>query len=159
MTTRRCLICGDGFVPDPRTRQFQKSCSKDSCRRARKALADRAWRARNPGYSSGRAGKTRAWARTYPDYWRDYRAAHPDYAQRNRERTRERIRASRLVFAKQDAIRRDPVGYLASLRPLPLFAKQDAMAGLIDGIVDFLLDRERFAKPNDMAAASAAVSS
>lgn len=159
MTTRPCLICGGEFVPDPRTRHFQKTCSKDSCRRARKALADREWRARNPGYSSGRAGKTRAWAQTYPDYWRAYRAAHPDYTQRNRERTRKRMRASRLAFAKQDAIQRDPVGYLASLRPLPVFAKQDAMAGSIDGIVTFLIDRELFAKPNDMAAAPAAVAS
>jgi hypothetical protein len=33
------------------------------------------------------------------------------------------------------------------------------MAGSIDGIVAFLIDRELFAKPNDMAAAPAVVAS
>lgn len=159
MTTRRCMICGEAFVPDARTRRFQKVCGKESCGRARKKLADQKWRAKNPGYSSGRAGKTRAWARGYPAYWREYRAAHPTYAERNRSQTRERMRASRRVFAKQDAIRRDPVGYLGTLRPPPVFAKQDAMAGSIDGIVTFLVDREMFAKPNDMAPAGVAVAS
>jgi hypothetical protein len=159
MTTNRCMICAESFVPDARTRGFQKVCAKPSCRRERKRRADRQWRANNPGYSSGRAGKARAWAQAFPDYWRRYRANHPDYVQRNRGQTRARLAASRLVFAKQDAIRRDPVGYLETLRPLPLFAKQDAMAGSIDGIVTFLAVREVFAKPNDMAPAAVPVAS
>ena len=136
MRTRHCLICGATFVPDARTRRIQKVCGKDFCHRARKRLADQKWRAKNPKYSSGRAGKTRIWARDYPGYWRNYRATHPDYAERNREQTRERMRASRGVFAKQDA-----------------------MAGSIDGIVTFLIGREVFAKPNDMALAGDAVAS
>ena len=159
MTRNHCMICGELFSPDPRVRLTQKTCDKPSCRRERKRRADQAWRAKNPGYSSGRAGKARSWARDYPDYCRQYRANHPDYAQKNRDQTRERMRASRLVFAKQDAIRRDPVGYLEALRPLPLFAKQDAMAGSIDGIVTFLAVRDMFAKPNDMAPAPASVAS
>ncbi|HRC26556.1 MAG TPA: hypothetical protein PKX87_03895 [Alphaproteobacteria bacterium] len=144
------MICGEGYVPDARTRRIQKACGKLSCRRARKKLADQGWRAKNPGYCSGRVGKMRTWALEYPTYWKDYRASHPDYTQRNRNQTRERMRVSRCVFAKQDAMRRDPVGYLAMLRPPALFAKQDAMAGSVDGIVSFLVDREVFAKPNDM---------
>ena len=159
MRTRHCLICGATFVPDARTRRIQKVCGKDFCHRARKRLADQKWRAKNPKYSSGRAGKTRIWARDYPGYWRNYRATHPDYAERNREQTRERMRASRGVFAKQDAIRQDPVGYLRTLRPPAVFAKQDAMAGSIDGIVTFLIGREVFAKPNDMALAGDSVAS
>lgn len=159
MKTRHCLICGDVFIPDARTRVFQKACGKEFCRRARKKLADRKWRAKNPGYSSGRAGKMRAWAREYPRYWQDYRAAHPDYTQRNRDQTRERMRASRRVFAKQDAMRRDPVGYLSLLRPPAVFVKQDAMAGSIDGIVTYLVDREVFAKPNDMVPVGVTVAS
>lgn len=159
MAMKHCEICGERFTPDARTRGFQKTCAQASCRRARKRRADQAWRAKNPGYSAGRAGKTRTWARGYPDYWRQYRAAHPDYVERNRKQSRERIRRSRLVFAKQDAIRRDPVGYLEGLRPRPLFAKQDAMAASLDGILVYLAAREAFAKPNDMASDRPAVAS
>lgn len=159
MAMKHCEICGAPFTPDPRTRRFQKVCDQVSCRRARKRRADQAWRVKNPGYSVGRAGKTRAWAKAYPDYWRQYRAAHPDYVQKNRERSRDRMRRSRLLFAKQDAIRRDPVGYLEGLRPRPLFAKQDAMAASLDGILVYLAAREAFAKPNDMASAPSVVAS
>lgn len=159
MTTKCCAICGKPFTPDARTRQFQKVCAKASCRRARKRLADQAWRAKNPGYGAGRVVKTRAWAEQYPDYWKRYRQDHPDYARRNRDQTRARIRASRLVFAKQVAIRKNPVGYLAGLRTRPLFAKQDAITAPIDGILTFLTTRELFAKPNPMAPAGAVVAS
>lgn len=159
MRTHLCLICEEIFVADPRTRRLQKVCGKDLCRRERKRLANRAWRSKNPGYGAGRGRKMRAWAKAYPGYWRGYRAEHPAYAGRNRDQTRERMRASRLVFAKQDAMRRDPVGYLGRLRPEALFAKQDAMAGFVDGIVSFLMDREVFAKPNDMASVGVGVAS
>jgi hypothetical protein len=159
MGTPHCMNCGDGFVPNPRVGANQKVCGKEECRQARKRLADQAWRAKNPDYGASRAAKVRAWALAYPHYWRKRRAKSPDYVQRNRDQTRERMRASRLVFAKQDAIQRDPVGYLEALRPLPLFAKQDAMAGSIDGLVTFLAVREAFAKPNDMAPARSAVAS
>lgn len=88
----------------------------------------------------------RQWAAGYPTYWRSWRAAHPDYVERNRVQTRERQKASRLVFAKQDAIRRDPVGYLEGLRGPGMFAKQDAMSRPVDGILTFLVDQALFAK-------------
>lgn len=159
MKGSHCMVCGDGFVPDPRVGTSQKVCDKEECRRTRKRLANQAWRAKNQGYGASRAPKVRAWALAYPHYWRQRRAKRPDYVQRNRDQTRERMRASRRMFAKQDAIRRDPLGYLETLRPLPLFAKQDAMAAILDGLVTFLAARESFAKPNDMAPTGVAVAS
>ena len=47
------------------------------------------------------------------------------------------MRLRRARVAKQDAIRRDPVGYLQGLRGVGFVAKQDAIARL-DGIVDYL---------------------
>ena len=55
-------------------------------------------------YRANQARAQRAWADGHRDYWREWRAAHPDYAERNRleQRRRDRGRhASRL--AKMDA--------------------------------------------------------
>lgn len=133
-------------MPDVRTARFQKACGKPACRHQRKWQADAGWRAKNRDYGSVRHGKIRDWAAGYPGYWRAWRAAHPDYVQRNRDQTRERVRASRLMFAKHDAMTQDPVGYLEGLRVPGMFAKHDAMSRPVDGILTFLVRREGFAK-------------
>ena len=142
---KRCRVCLDWYRPDPRTRGIQKACGKPACRRERKRLADAGWRAKNKDYDAARRGKKCSWAAAYPDYWKIYRASHPDYVQRNREHTRERRKASRRMFANQDAIGRDPVGFLEGLRPEGMFANQDAMRRPIDGILTFLVQKEAFA--------------
>ena len=153
-----CEVCGDLFMSDVRARGLQKVCGKPACRRERKRLADARWRANNPGYRD--QDKMRRWATEYPHYWQNWRAAHPAYVERNRQRPRERIRASRLLFAKQDAIQRDPVGYLEGLRSEAMFAKQDAMIPrLMEGILTFLTLREVFAKPKAIDSIPAAVAS
>lgn len=154
---KRCRVCRDWYRPDPRARKGQKVCAKPICRRERKRRADRQWRAGNPGYRD--KDKVRQWAAAYPDYWQNWRATHPDYVERNRKQSRQRMKASRLMFAKQDAIRRDPVGYLEALRGPGMFAKQDAMARPVDGILTFLAAREVFAKQKSIAPAGAAVES
>lgn len=154
---KRCRVCRDWYRPDPRAREGQTVCAKPACRRERKRRADRRWRAANPGYRD--KDKVRRWAASYPDYWQNWRATHPDYVERNREQTRERLKASRLMFAKQDAIRSDPVGYLEGLRGPGMFAKQDAMARPVDGILTFLAAREVFAKPKTIDSNPAAVAS
>ena len=148
---KRCRVCREWFMPDARTARFQKVCPQAACRRERKRLADALWRAKNKDYDTVRQGKKRAWAAAYPNYWQCYRAAHPDYVERNRAKTRQRCKASRLVLANQDAINRDPVGYLEALRGPGMFANQDAMARPIDGILTFLVRREGFANPNAIA--------
>lgn len=146
---KKCRSCGAWYWPDARTARLQKVCPQAACRRARKRLADARWRTDNPGYRD--PVKMRQWAAQYPDYWRAWRAAHPDYVERNRGQTRKRLEASRRMFAKQDAIRQNPVGYLEGLRSAGMFAKQDAMAGPVDGILTFLVEREVFAKPKGIA--------
>jgi len=148
---KKCRVCEVWYRPDPRTCRLQKVCGKPDCRRERKRQADRRWRAADPAYAGSRKSKIRDWAKGYPGYWRHYRATHPAYVQRNRDQTRERVERSRLLFAKQDAIRRDPVGYLEGLRIPGMFAKQDAIRRPIDGLVTFLVHREVFAKPTSMA--------
>ena len=156
---KRCEVCGDLFLPDVRTRRFQKVCGKPACRQERQRRAYGAWAARNRDYDGVRRDKIRRWAKGSPDYWKHYRQTHPAYAERNRRQTRVRLRGRRAMFAKQNAIRNDPVGYLEGLRAGALFAKQNAMSRPVDGILTFLATREVFAKQNTIAQAPAVVRS
>lgn len=147
MGRKRCHYCGDWYVPDPRTALFQRACPKKACRRQRKRAADRRWCQRNPDCLAARHPKVRQWARDFPQYWKRYRATHPAY----RLKERQRMRRQRVLrVAKQDAIRQNPVGYLADIRSLPLktVAKQDAIGSQIEGILDYLVAGALVAKPN-----------
>ena len=151
-STRRCVCCGNSYVPDPRTASSQKACARKACRRERQRRACQAWAKRNRDYDGARRGNIRRWAKDYPDYWKRYRQTHLAYDRRNRRRTRERLRARRAMFAKQNAIRQNPVGYLEGLRTGALFAKQNAMTRPIEGILSYLVSREVFAKQNAIEA-------
>lgn len=122
---KRCAFCRGWYAPDARTRGHQLSCRIPECRKNRKAQADRNWRIKHPGYGVKWKYKQREWAKGYPDYWRHYRKAHPQYAERERKRMRSR-RAKVKIVAKEDAIHRR-----------------------VDGIVEYLFWREGVAKSND----------
>lgn len=156
---KRCRMCRDWYRPDPRTRRIQKACGKPACAQERKRLTDAGWWAKNKDYDTARRGKKRAWAEAYPTYWQGYRATHPDYTQRNRDQTRRRKKAWRLVFANQVAIRRNPVGYLEELRPPGMFANQVTINRSVDGILTFLVEREGFANQGGIDSAPLPVAS
>jgi hypothetical protein len=58
---KRCIVCGRFFIPDPRVGERQKVCRRDSCKKARKHLAQRAWCKKNPGYFGGRYPYVKQW--------------------------------------------------------------------------------------------------
>jgi hypothetical protein len=58
---KRCIVCGRFFIPDPRVGERQKACTKDSCKKARKHLSQRAWCEKNPGYFQGRYPYVKQW--------------------------------------------------------------------------------------------------
>jgi hypothetical protein len=150
MAKKRCIVCGTWFIPNPRTAKTQKACFDPDCRKERKRRADKSWRERNPDWSAGRVSKVRDWNAQYPDYWRQYRAGHQEY----RQREQERMRCNRVLsVAKQDAIRTNPVGYLRDIRysGAKTVAKQDAIASRLDGVLEYLTVCAVVAKPNDMA--------
>jgi hypothetical protein len=62
---------------------------------------------RHPWHRPQRRIKIRAWAKAYPDYWRHYRAAHPDYRQRESRRTAAKRRRARGVAKQITCIRRE----------------------------------------------------
>lgn len=149
MPKKRCIICGTWYTPNPRTAKTQKTCSEPVCRKERKRRYDQDWRRSNPGWSSGRRCKVRAWNAEYPDYWRKYRTGHPEYRARERERKRKyRV----LSAAKQVMIRQNPVGYLSEVRRFgaKTAAKQVAIGEKLDGVLDYLTVCARVAKPTDI---------
>ncbi|MGF6465134.1 hypothetical protein [Paraburkholderia youngii] len=103
-STRLCLACGNAFVPllhVPR----QRYCSSDACQRARR----RDWQNRrlriDSDYRDNQARAQAKWRAGHSGYWREYRAAHPAYRERNS--TMQRMRNARHSFkpaAKMDVI-------------------------------------------------------
>lgn len=145
MTEKRCLYCKEIFTPHPRKGNKQETCGKPECRKKRKRETDRKWRKANPQWSQERRGKVRAWAKQHPDYWKQYRDDNPEYVEENRRQTKERMRARRQVFAKQDVIRTSPIESLKAIQAIKwqkTFAKQDVIRLQLDGVLAFLITRE-----------------
>src|ERR1700754_4021365 len=110
-STRLCLACGNVFVPllhVPR----QRYCSTKACQRARR----RDWQNRrlrvDDDYRDNQARAQAKWRAGHSSYWREYRAAHPVY--RDRNRSMQRVRNARRNFgliANMDVIRsHQPLG-------------------------------------------------
>ena len=148
---KRCEICHQWFSPHPQA-PHQRCCFKVSCRKQRKAKANKSWQLKNPGYGKDRKPKIQAWAKDYPDYWRKYRREHPDYAKKERRRRRSAHQKAKNA-AKQDTVRQMSVEKLKSIRDLePVSAaKQDTVHRRVNGILDYLFWKESVAKQDDMA--------
>jgi hypothetical protein len=58
---KRCLFCGQYFIPDPRVGKRQKACHREPCKKKRKAEAQRRWSENNPGYFQGRYPYVKQW--------------------------------------------------------------------------------------------------
>ena len=80
---RKCMSCGEFFLPDRRSGERQRYCCAAACGRASKAASQAAWLAKPPNhdYFSGpvHVARVQAW-----------RAAHPGYS-------RGRVRPSRAL--------------------------------------------------------------
>jgi len=73
MRKRKCLHCGEMYMPDPRTRDRQKHCSSPECKHASKAWRQRRWlnKSENKDYFSGAENVLRVqlWRKANPQYW------------------------------------------------------------------------------------------
>lgn len=134
---RRCAACGRTFKVLPQVPD-QSYCPEPACQRERRKLWQRERRLADPDYRDNQVQAQQAWLGRNPDYWRDYRERHPEYAQANRarsaDRSRDRSREKRDgKFAKMDV---SPPPDAASSLPAGLyqmrvidtkaFAKMDA---------------------------------
>ena len=69
---RKCMSCGEFFLPDHRSGERQRYCCAAACRLARKAGSQAAWLARPPNtdYFSGpvHVARVQAWRAAHPGY-------------------------------------------------------------------------------------------
>jgi hypothetical protein len=104
MEERRCAACGKAFRPCPRVGD-QQYCGDEECRRARRRRWQRGKRHDDADYRDNQARAQRAWSGENGSYWRAYRSEHPQYAQANRDKQRQRDRGRRAAnLAKMDSI-------------------------------------------------------
>ena len=71
---RKCMSCGEFFIPDHRSGERQRYCAAAACRRASKAASQAAWLAQpaNSDYFRGpvHVARVQAWRTAHPGYSR-----------------------------------------------------------------------------------------
>ncbi len=83
---RRCQNqdCGVLFTPCPQVPD-QAYCSRKVCQQVRRNEWNQKKLVANPTYREERQADHECWVKNNPNYWKEYRACHPDYSQKNRE--------------------------------------------------------------------------
>ena len=140
---KRCVHCLRWFKPYAPRRHIQQYCSRRSCQRERHRQACQVFYRDDPRCDDKRREKIRSWARQYPDYWREYRATHGAY----RERERQRMRAKRgqaVRVATRDVWSQIAVEKLRDIQAqAPDFvAKRDVCDRRVDKVLDYLIWKE-----------------
>ena len=147
---KRCVICKQWYIPDPRTKAHQQCCSRPDCKKKFKVRANKSWCIRHPGYDTSRKLKKRDWAQKQGGYWRQYRREHPEYRDREKQRMQDNRDRAKNV-ANQDAIGTIFVEKLQSIQcnTLQNVANQDMMARRLNSLIDCLVWKERVANQDD----------
>lgn len=81
---KNCANCHQLFLP--RQNPQQNYCSQRTCQNKRKYLWRKRKHAADPDYRINKQLSNKKWQRKRTDYWRKYRAAHPEYVERNRQK-------------------------------------------------------------------------
>jgi hypothetical protein len=89
MQWQQCAACGASFLPRPQVPE-QHYCSKPKCQRERRRRWKHGKRQTDPDYRDNQSRAQRSWSERHPGYWREYRRAHPQYCERNRQQQRMR---------------------------------------------------------------------
>ena len=73
-TRRKCRCCTKFFIPDRRTEDRQRYCSKPDCRQASKTASQRRWLSQdgNGDYFRGadEVRRVQLWRKSHPGYWK-----------------------------------------------------------------------------------------
>ncbi len=102
MTLKTCKACGRKFHPHPQTPK-QEYCSAPECRLERRRRSQQKKRRDDQDYRQNDADHNTRWSDSNPDYWKQYRAEHADYVERNRQQQKNRNQRRRNgVIANED---------------------------------------------------------
>ena len=107
----RCFECKKHFLPSPRLKSRQRTCTERSCQLSYRARYRRQYRRKNSGAEEGYREKSQS--NRPPDFWKKYRVAHPRGSERNRLHAKLRKRLRRAGLQRQlDIVQvADPAGY------------------------------------------------
>lgn len=122
MKRRKCKNCSRLFVITAKHLD-QKYCSRKECQRTRKTQWQRRKLSGDEDYRENQADCQARWVAKNPGYWKRYREKHPESAQRNKDKQRERNRINRIQPPAKSM--------------LPTIANMDAIVVTIDEAVDF----------------------
>jgi len=134
--TCECCYGQISFRPTVRNHRY---CSKPGCQKERKKRWQRLKLATDSAYRENQADAKQEWRRKNSGYWKEYRARHPAYVERNREqqrvrnrkRSRKRDTPASLAIAKMDALTPRNIIPFGRYRLVPLatdgIAKMDAL--------------------------------
>ena len=106
MPLRSCPYCLQSFQPS-KCRPGQVVCSRSECQRRRRTDYHRRKVAEDAGYAERCRGSSRKWPKQHPDYWDQYRQAHPVSEARNRDQQRARDRKRHLLNLANNTLARD----------------------------------------------------
>jgi len=95
MIERRCPYCLQTFSPSI-YQPTQTVCSDPGCQRQRRSDYRRTKLADDPSYRESCRQSARQWRKQHPDYWKQYRQAHPSSVERNRQQQSTRDRKQHL---------------------------------------------------------------
>jgi hypothetical protein len=96
MDQRCCRFCHRQFEPS-RFHPEQTACSDQPCQQQRRSQSRNQKLAGDAEYRQICRDSARKWRANHPGYWKRYRAAKPDSAQRNRAHQRQRDLRQRLA--------------------------------------------------------------
>lgn len=102
---RLCKCCGKRITIKRNPQQVY--CSDNRCQHHRKMSWRQSKMKNDADYRANQRASNKRWQSKHTDYWRQYRASHPEYVERNRRAQRvrdctEHVNASHL--AKSDAL-------------------------------------------------------
>jgi hypothetical protein len=95
MGERLCRYCQKSFQPS-KFQPRQTVCSEPACQRQRRTEYHRNRLAADSEYRDGCRDSPRKWRARNRDYWKQYRSAHPEAVERNRQQQKLRDRRQRL---------------------------------------------------------------
>jgi hypothetical protein len=130
MQSKACAGCGKAFHPRAQSPK-QSYCASPACQRERRRRWQLQRRHSDPAYRDNQSRAQQSWAERHPQYWGQYRQAHPQYTEHNRLRQRERdARQRQRLLAKMDVKTRESGVPSGTYRLSPIgredLAKMDA---------------------------------